>query len=90
MIYRQMMGVKDAQGKVLLLCNECKAPAEEATTILKVCSICGVPLGEWKDETERDTELESICGRGQTEYLIELSAGRPVISLNHAERKSVR
>jgi NMD protein affecting ribosome stability and mRNA decay len=60
MIYAQMMGVKDNQGHVLLLCSECNSPAQDARalTILKVCSNCGIPLGEWITETERDTELE--------------------------------
>ena len=63
MIYSQLLGVKDNQGHVLLLCNDCKAAARDARalTILKVCSNCGIPLGEWLTEAERDTELEAFA-----------------------------
>jgi len=61
-IYEQLMGAPGAGGRVVLLCKTCKAPAEDAhsTTILKVCPKCGIPLGEWKTEAERDAELKEF------------------------------
>jgi predicted amidophosphoribosyltransferase len=63
MIYDQLMGVKDKTGHILLLCKECNAPAQNAKslTILKVCSNCGQPLGEWATEAERDAELHEFA-----------------------------
>jgi hypothetical protein len=63
MIYDQLMGVRDSTGHVQLLCKECKAPAQDARslTLLKVCSECGVPLGEWITEAERDAELHQFA-----------------------------
>jgi hypothetical protein len=29
--------------------------------ILKVCSNCGMPLGEWRTEAERDAELHELA-----------------------------
>ena len=65
MIYDQLMGVKDNTGHILLLCKECDAPAQDAKslTILKVCSNCGTPLGEWTTEAERNTELHEFAER---------------------------
>jgi len=61
-IYDQLMGAPGAGGRVVLLCKVCKAPAQDAksTMILKVCSKCGTPLGEWATEAERDAELEEF------------------------------
>jgi hypothetical protein len=63
MIYDQLMGVKDARGRILLLCKECNSPAQDEKTImiLKVCSNCGMPLGEWRTEAERDAELHEFA-----------------------------
>jgi hypothetical protein len=63
MIYDQLMGVKDTDGHVLLLCSECTAPAQDAKslTFLKVCSKCGIPLGEWTTEAERNAELHEFA-----------------------------
>ncbi len=63
MIYDNLMGVKDAQGRILLLCSECNAPAQHAKslTILKVCSNCGILLGEWATEALRDAELHEFA-----------------------------
>ncbi len=61
-IYDQLMGAPGVGGRVVLLCKVCKAPAQDAqsTTILKVCSKCGTPLGEWETEVERDAELKDF------------------------------
>jgi hypothetical protein len=61
-IYDQLMGAPGAGGRVVLLCKVCKAPAQDAksTAILKVCSKCGTPLGEWATEAERDAELKEF------------------------------
>jgi hypothetical protein len=65
MIYDQLMGVKDARGRILLLCKECNSPAQDEKTImiLKVCSNCGMPLGEWTTEAERNAELHEFAER---------------------------
>ncbi len=65
MIYDQLKGVKDARGRILLLCKECNSPAQDARalTILKVCSNCGMPLAEWATEAERDAELHEFAER---------------------------
>jgi ribosomal protein L37E len=65
MIYDQMLGEMDSSGHVLLLCRECGAPAQDARslTVLKVCSRCGIPLGQWITETERDTELKEFAAK---------------------------
>jgi NMD protein affecting ribosome stability and mRNA decay len=65
MIYDQMVGVKDALGHVQLLCKVCNAPAKDAKseTVLKVCSKCGVRLGEWRNETERNAELREFAAK---------------------------
>jgi hypothetical protein len=49
-------------GHVELVCKECRAPAIDATSehVLKVCSNCGMPLGEWASEAERDAELKGF------------------------------
>jgi hypothetical protein len=56
MIYDQLMGVKDSSGYVQLFCKVCKAPAKDgrASTLVKVCSQCGVRLGEWVTETQQN------------------------------------
>ena len=61
-IYDQLMGAPGVGGRVVLLCKVCKAPAQDAksTTILKVCSKCGTPLGEWATEAQRDAELKEF------------------------------
>lgn len=63
-IYNQLMGARGVggRGRVVLLCKTCKAQAQDAksTTILKVCSKCGTPLGEWATEAERDAELKEF------------------------------
>jgi predicted amidophosphoribosyltransferase len=63
MIYDRLMGVKDNMGHILLLCKKCNAPAQDAktSTILKVCSNCGLPLGEWRTEAERNAELRKFA-----------------------------
>jgi predicted amidophosphoribosyltransferase len=63
MIYDRLMGVKDSMGHILLLCRECNAPAQNAKTsmILKVCSQCGLPLGEWTTEAERNAQLREFA-----------------------------
>ena len=63
MIYDRLTGVKDKMGHILLLCKECNAPAQDAKTltILKVCSNCGMPLGEWTMEAERNAELHEFA-----------------------------
>jgi hypothetical protein len=63
MIYDQLMGVKDATGHVQLFCKACKAPAKDSrgATVLKVCSQCGIRLGEWVTEAERNAELREFA-----------------------------
>jgi hypothetical protein len=63
MIYDQLMGVKDVRGHVQLFCKLCNAPAQDGKglTVLKVCSKCGVPLGEWITEAERNAELREFA-----------------------------
>jgi NMD protein affecting ribosome stability and mRNA decay len=65
MIYDQMVGVKDATGHVQLLCKVCNAPAKDArsVTVLKVCSKCGMRLGEWRTEAERNAELREFAAK---------------------------
>jgi hypothetical protein len=62
-IYDGLMGAPNSDGRVVFLCKVCKAPAQDAksTRILKVCSICGTPLGEWETEAERDAELNDFA-----------------------------
>ena len=63
MIYPQLMGVRDSSGHVQLFCKECKAPTQDTRglTLMKICSECGVPLGEWIDEDDRDAELHQFA-----------------------------
>jgi hypothetical protein len=67
MIYDQLMGVKDASGHVQLFCKVCKALAKDGrgSTVLKVCSQCGVRLGEWVTETQRNAELREFAKKVQ-------------------------
>jgi hypothetical protein len=65
-IYEQLMGVLDASGHVVLMCRVCKTPAKDANTpktILKVCSQCGMPLGEWGSKPQRNAELRKWAQR---------------------------
>lgn len=69
-IYDQMMGATGVGGHVILLCKTCEAPAQDAktaSTVLKVCSKCGTPLGEWKTEAERNAELRDFAERVKRE-----------------------
>ena len=63
MIYDQLMGVKDNTGHILLLCGDCNVPAQDAKTltIMKLCPKCGLPLGEWTTEAERNSELHEFA-----------------------------
>ena len=63
MIYDQLVGVTTDGGHILLLCAECKSPAKDckSLTIQKVCVRCGIPLGEWITEAERDAELREFA-----------------------------
>ena len=63
MIYDQLVGVITDGGRIQLLCGECKAPAQDckSLTIQKVCVRCGIPLGEWMTEAERDAELNDFA-----------------------------
>ena len=65
MIYDQLMGVKDATGHIQLVCKLCKMPAKDGRgpTLLKVCSKCGVRLGEWITEAQRNAELREFAER---------------------------
>jgi hypothetical protein len=36
-------------------------------TILKLCSNCGLPSGEWATDAERDAELNEFAGRVQAQ-----------------------
>jgi hypothetical protein len=67
MIYPQLMGVRDSTGHVQLFCKLCNAPAQDGRglTVLKVCSKCGVPLGEWITEAERNAELREFAKKVQ-------------------------
>ena len=67
MIYPQLMGVKDATGHIQLVCKLCNAPAKDGkgSTVLKVCSKCGVPLGEWTTKTQRNAELREFAKKVQ-------------------------
>jgi len=59
-IYELLGGTAGPGGTVQLICRKCVAAAQDATsesTILKVCSNCGMPLGEWSSVAERDAEL---------------------------------
>lgn len=65
-IYDLLAGVAGPGGSVTLICKKCVAAAQDAKaslTILKVCSLCGMPLGEWKTEAERDAELQDFVER---------------------------
>ena len=62
-IYDLLAGVAGPGGTVNLICKRCVTAAQDASTsesILKVCSICGMPLGEWKTVAERDAELRDF------------------------------
>lgn len=51
------------RGRVVLGCRYCNRgrPVDaQAHGILKVCSFCGSPLGEWDTENQRDTELREF------------------------------
>jgi len=67
MIHPQLIGVKDATGHVQLFCKVCKAPAKDGrgSTFLKVCSKCGVRLGEWITEAQRNAELREFAKKVQ-------------------------
>jgi hypothetical protein len=54
----QMKG-KIISGSVVLFCGHCGGPAIDAgsDTILKICSTCGAPLGEWNTTAQRDAEV---------------------------------
>jgi hypothetical protein len=60
-IYERMSATV-VRGRVMLVCGDCGGPAIDATSeqILKVCSRCGKPLGEWATEAERDAELSGF------------------------------
>ena len=48
------------RGRVVLGCRNCNEgrPVDaQSDDILKVCSFCGTPLGEWDTTRERDREI---------------------------------
>jgi NMD protein affecting ribosome stability and mRNA decay len=48
------------------MCRDCNTPAEDANTpdtILKVCPQCGMLLGEWVTESQRNAELRKWAER---------------------------
>jgi hypothetical protein len=48
------------RGRVVLGCRNCNKgrPVDaQSDEILKVCSFCGAPLGEWGTTQERDREI---------------------------------
>ena len=61
MIHELLRGAPGPGGTVQLVCGKCVAVAQDAFTensrVLKVCSKCGAPLGEWATVAERDAEL---------------------------------
>ncbi len=62
-IYDQLAGVAGPGGTVVLVCKKCMVAAQDArtpSTIVKVCSKCGTPLGEWTTAAERDAELREF------------------------------
>jgi hypothetical protein len=64
--YGNLLPTLDAGGRLVLSCKTCKGPAQDAnsgTVLLKVCSNCGMPLGEWETETERQEELKDLAER---------------------------
>jgi len=63
MIYEDLRGVKDADGHVILLCAKCNSPArdEKRKTVQKVCSNCGLILGEWTTTATRNAELRQFA-----------------------------
>ena len=59
-IHEQMGGAPGPGGTVVLVCrthNTAVTDAYSEGRILKVCSFCGTPLGEWNSVAERDAEL---------------------------------
>jgi hypothetical protein len=73
MAIHELMSATVVGGHVTLICRECRAPAVDAASaedvtlerILKVCSHCGMPLGEWATEAERDAELRGFVARAK-------------------------
>ena len=67
MIHDQLMGVRDSTGHVQLFCKMCKVPAKDGRgpTLLKVCSKCGVRLGEWITVAQRNAELREFAKKVQ-------------------------
>ena len=63
MIYKHLLGLKDADGYVILLCAKCNSPArdEKRKTVQKVCSNCGLILGEWTTIASRNAELREFA-----------------------------
>jgi hypothetical protein len=61
-IHERLMGSPNVSGCVDLLCRVCSVPAQDAKSdrLLKVCPQCGMPLGEWDIEAERDAEIRDF------------------------------
>lgn len=67
-----LIGMKDSDGKSVLVCDECRALPEnaygahnkdQAAYILR-CASCGKILGEWTTLRARDAELQEFS-RGE-------------------------